>query len=390
MGMMKGYRLFLLCKCMKRVHAEDMFYNGNLFFNYLIKWIKQGEKGDEGQGDACEGVFSDINNDRTKRLRKDAEETTIKGKKYLRSKSIVRNWPCICFYSISELTESEEKDGQLIYNMAKDYVDSFCDGETLETMINKDLQERVAMVVIRDTSKFLKRLRGYFSEQGLKEFTDYIIRPVEYRRKGLPFVIHEVPYELFSKDWRFRKQQELRIALNPNNPKVLELLNGGQKINIGPMEEFASLKTNFYKGAKIKVDVGGKTVTISDAPWVNMFGPLQEWNLSALLGLMEGAYHTTKCVLNKQETDIASFWAELSKVFCWKYGIEMEHREYVDGVDDLVTMYFHRDSFDAILKNEEKDSCYYLRDGIGYKAPSFNALMGGMPPGRVVIEIGKR
>ena len=86
-------KLYLLCRCTKREYAEDMFYNGNLFFNYPINWIKMSENGEEGQGDPYEGVYSNVITEENKRLRPDSEVVMIKGKPYLRSKSIVEKWP---------------------------------------------------------------------------------------------------------------------------------------------------------------------------------------------------------------------------------------------------------------------------------------------------------
>ena len=45
--MIRENRLYCLCRCMKREFAEDMFYNGNLYFNYPITWIEEAKKGKE-------------------------------------------------------------------------------------------------------------------------------------------------------------------------------------------------------------------------------------------------------------------------------------------------------------------------------------------------------
>ena len=90
---------------------------------------------DEGQGDPYEGVYSNVITEENKRLRPDSVVVMIKGKPYLRSKSIVEKWPCLSFYCASELTDSKEENGVKIYEMAKDYIESFCEGETFESML---------------------------------------------------------------------------------------------------------------------------------------------------------------------------------------------------------------------------------------------------------------
>jgi len=84
-------RIYLLCRCTKRQYAEDLFYKGNLFFNYPVNWVAMGSNGKEGQGDPCEGVYSNVITQANKRLRGDSEVVCIKGKHYLRSKSIIEN-----------------------------------------------------------------------------------------------------------------------------------------------------------------------------------------------------------------------------------------------------------------------------------------------------------
>ena len=381
-------RIFLLARCMKRDYAEDMFYNGNLFFNYPISWIGMGEDGDEGQGDVYEGVYSNIISEKTKSLRKDSKIVRIKDKPYLRSESVIKQWPCICFYSASDLADKKIENGTFVYDMAKDYIDSFCQGETFWSMFNLDLHQRTSMIIITRPGEFFRRIRGLFAAQGLVEFTDFIMQTVSYRKNGKLFAYTQEPFELLNKEEQFKKQQEFRIILNPGNPKVLELLHEGHKLCVGSMEEYAVLKTNFYDGAKIKVKNG--SIVFEGANWQNMSGPLNEWNLDPLLGLMHGAYHTTSCVMDGQEEGIHALWVQLVYVLASKYNIEIRHAEYDDDKDDNVFLIPHSDSVDVILKNEEKDTYYYLKDNYGYKAPSFDALYGGFPPGLVNVCCWKK
>ncbi len=307
----------------------------------------------------------------------------IKGKPYLRSKSIIEEWPCLSFYSASELTEGKVENGVKIYDMAKDYIKSFCKGETFESMQRKPLKERMSMVVFMDTDKFMRRVRGYFGSLGLKEHQDFYLNSVNYRTKDAPFVIENSPQELFSKESKFRKQQEFRIILNPYNQIIRNLLEDGHRIRIGSLTSCAMLKTNFYDGATIKVEDEGKRLSIEALNQHMWTGPLFEWTLEAMLPFMHLAYHTTKCVMDGVETDIDAFWREVTIVLANKYSIEVRHEPFDDQKDDHCILVFHGDSREAIGKNEQMDSCYYLKDYVVYKAPVFQKLLGGWPSGLV-------
>ena len=383
-------KLYLLCRCTKREYAEELFYQGSLFFNYPINWIGMGKDGDEGQGDPYEGVYSNVITEKNKRLRPDSEVVMIKGKPYLRSKSIIEKWPCLSFYSASELTEGKEENGVKIYEMAKDYIKSFCKGETFESMQSKPLKERMSMIVFSDTGMFLRRFRGFFGSLGLKEHQDFFLNSVNYREKDAPFVIENAPQELLSKDAKFRKQQEFRIILNPENPIIQNLLKGGHRIGIGTLTSCAILKTNFYDGATIKVDDEGKRLSIEAVNQHMWTGPLFEWTLEAMLPVMHLAYHTTRCVVDGEEKGIDAFWREVTIVLANKYSIEVRHEPFDDQKDDHYIMVIHGDNRETIAKNEQMDSCYYLKDYVGYKAPVFQKLLGGWPSGLVNFSAVER
>lgn len=383
-------KLYLLCRCTKRRYAEELFYGGILFFNYPINWIGMGEDGDEGQGDLYEGVYSNVITEENKRLRPDSEVVEIKGKLYLRSKSIVEKWPCLSFYSISELTAGEEENGVKIYNMAKDYIESFCQGETFESMLRKPLKERMSMIVFSETDMFLRRFRGFFGSLGLRERQDFFLFPVNYREKDAPFVIKDAPYELFSKKAEFSKQQEFRIVLDPNNPIIQNLMKGGRKVGIGQLTSCAILMNNYYDGATIKVDDAGKRLTIgvtNQRPWS---GPLSEWTLEALLPVMHLAYHTISCVVDGEETGIYVFWHEVTRVLLRKYAIEVRHDPFDDLKDDHYKLIFHGHNRETIEKNEQRDNCFYGRDDDSRKAPIFQKLLGGCPSGLVNFSAVER
>lgn len=377
-------KVYFLCRCTKREYAEDMFYKGNLYFNNPIEWIKQASCGNVGQGDLFEGVYSSVVTDGTLCLRTDPETFDYKGKKYLRSHSIVNSWLCLCFYSIDEMSKGKVDKGTCVYNMTKEYIESFSQGETFESMQGKPLKDRMSMVIIPQTGKFFRHIRRFFYENGMVEEEDFFISKVTYRSSHKDFVIYKVPDELFSKDVRFEQQNEVRILLNPNSQKVQRILIDGHKICVGPMDEFAQLKTNFYSGATVRV--GEHQLHIESAPTTNMIGPMNEWNLEPLLGFMKYAYHTTTCKLNGELVNSYEFWVELVKIFAWKYNIEIQHEVFVDGIDDHVILIFHGDDLNTILNNERKDSYFYSRVDNSYRAPTFDAIYGGDPAGLVKIS----
>lgn len=342
-----------------------------------------GDSGDEGQGDLYEGVYANIVNEKTKQLRSDSEIVTIKNKLYLRSRSVISNWPCLSFYCISELTEGKKENESIVYDMAKDYIESFSHDETFQSMLEKPLQDRMSMVIIMQTGAFFRKLREFFNNHGLVELQDYFMSSVSYRNKDTKFVYKDRPYELLNKEGVFKKQQEFRIILNPNNPKVQKLLKDGHKIHIGSLEEIALLKTNFYYGATIKVKDHG--IVIEPVDWNVWRGPLNEWGMEPLLGLMTAAYHTTSCVMEGKMENSHALWVALTLVLCSKYNIVVRHAEYVDGETDRVLLVCHSDDMDTILKNEKRDGYYYLRNDNVYKAPSVEKLLGGFPPGIVNV-----
>lgn len=368
--MIRENRLYCLCRCMKREFAEDMFYNGNLYFNYPITWINEAKKGNVGQGDLYEGVYTNVNNDQTRTLRNDAEVVGIEGRNFYRSPSVVRDWPCLCFYSASEMTEGKVEDnGAFIYEMAQDYIDSFSDGETFATMLVKPLKERMSMLIIHNVGSFLKRLRDLFEENELEEDKDFYIQPVRYRQGRKAFCCERVPYELLSKEEAFKKQQEYRIILNPYNPKMTKLLQDGHKLHIGPLTDMAVLKTNFYNGAVLKITKEHISVTYDN--WRNRIGPLNEWELFSLIRIMPYYHHSASCVMNGEMVSAYRFWHELVLVFCSKYNIELRHGEYIDGKDDYVVLIFHGDSMETIDANEKRDSHWYTRKDT-WVAPTFD------------------
>ena len=145
----KPVDLYILARCTRRDYAEDLFYNGTLFFNYPVEWIKLAKKGKNGQGDLYEGVYSNSISEKIKHKRADSQVVKIVGKEFLRSNVVVESWPCICFYSASDLADGTNKNGTFVYDMAKDYIDSFCEGETFRSMLDKPLNCSTKKVTLR-------------------------------------------------------------------------------------------------------------------------------------------------------------------------------------------------------------------------------------------------
>ncbi len=364
----KPVDLYLLVRCTRRDYAEDLSYNGMLFFNYPMEWIKLAMKGKNGQGDLYEGVFSNNISEKIKRKRADSTVVNIGGREYLRSYAVVESWPCICFYSASDLADGTNDNGTFVYDMAKDYIDSFCEGETFRSMLEKPLNERTSMVVIRDVDEFISRLKRFFSDNGLVEECDYFMHNVRYRTKIGTFVYSKAPLELFNKEGNFKKQQEYRVILNPNSPKVQQMLNGGQKISIGLMEDYAILRSNFYNGAKIWVK--DKKVKIEQIDWTNMTGPLHEWELNPLVQIMGAPVDKTTFILDGREVGVTILWMEIEKVLSAKYRM----LGFVNWREGALELNAGKDSFEKILKNEEKDPYYYLRNYRGHKAQYFDGV----------------
>ena len=138
-------RIYLLSRCVEREFAEQMFYKGILHFGYPAKWIEEAKKGNVGQGDILEGVYSNEIDADTLRIRDNVEPQVITGHKYLRSQSVVKNWLCLCFFSASDLTDHHQEGDTLVFDMTKAYAEDFGKDETWESRFSKDLKKRKAM-----------------------------------------------------------------------------------------------------------------------------------------------------------------------------------------------------------------------------------------------------
>ena len=96
-----------------------MLEDGELFFNYPKNWIAEANKGNDGQGDKFEGVYTNIVNEKTRRLRKDSEVVFISKKSYLRSRAIINEWPCMSFYGATEAHGGKFEEGKYIFDVGK-------------------------------------------------------------------------------------------------------------------------------------------------------------------------------------------------------------------------------------------------------------------------------
>ena len=366
-------KVFYLCRYTKRGYAKKMLDEGELYFNHPINYIREAEKGNIGQGDLYEGVYSNIITDRMKRLRPDAVVIDIEGKKYLRSRSVVNDWLCLSFFGLTALTEHKVENGYFQYELTKDYIDSFSGGETFETMLEKPINERLSIVVINRTGRFMNRIRDFFNSHGMRENQDYFMHTVQYRLKGKRFWCKKIPSELFSKDSQFYKQNEFRVLLNPKCSKVQELLKDGHKIYLGSLKGIISLRTPLYEGTVIKVDDINHRIEGGD--WPTWWGPLQEWSLQPLIEVMKIAAKKMHFKFDDEIVESYRFWVEITNVLASKYNIEITQRGFDDDGDEEVTLWFHSDDLNTIYENEWSDSYYYLKDDT-YKTPKVNALMG--------------
>jgi len=356
--------IYLLSRCVEREFAELMFYNGILHFSYPNKWIEEAKKGNVGQGDLLEGVYSNEFNEKTHGLRDDVEEPIIIGQKYLRSQSVVKNWLCLCFFSASDLTEHHQEGDALVFDMSKAYAEDFGKDETWESRFSqKDLKKRMAMVVIHRPDIFINKIKSFFGEKGLVEGRDYYMRSIHYRTEGERFTYEKAPMELLHKDIRFMYQQEFRIMLNSASKIVQKILINGQDVSIeSSLDDCAMLKSHFYTGARILVK--DNKVWLEVADWSNMSGPLHELEIDPLLYVLTVAsVGDVKGILNGCEVGRLELRMEAIKVLQAKYRV----------VFNTVPV-FSWHSLEKIRKNEEKDSNFYIGKYSNYEAPSFDGL----------------
>lgn len=362
-------QIYLLSRCVEREFAELMFYKGILHFGYPAKWIDEAKKGNVGQGDLLEGVYSNESSTKTLGLREDVESPIIKGQKYYRSCPIVKNWLCLCFFSASNLTDRHQEGDTLVFDMSKTYAEDFGKDETWESRFSKDLKKRKAMVVIHRPGIFINKVKEVFEKNGLVEGCDYYMQSIHYRAEGERFTYKKAPLELLHKDARFVYQQEFRVMLNSASRKVQKILIDGQDVSIrSSLEDCAMLKSHFYQGAKILVK--DESVRLEVADWSNMSGPLHEMEIDPLLYLLALTLSfDIKGILNGQEVNRFDLRMETIKVLQSKYRIMFD---YGDGSEPFI--HYSWDSPETIKKNEEKDSYYYVGKYSGYEAPTFDGL----------------
>ena len=116
-----------------------------------------------------------------------------------------------------------------------------------------------------------------------------------------------------SKEYKYKNQQEFRIVLNPNSPKVQSILKDGHYVYIGSLKGIISLRRCPYEGYKLKIDKQARSVEGGDLP--NFWGPLHEWDLRSLLGVMKIAGRDMHFGLNGEVVGSYRFWIEIEYVF---------------------------------------------------------------------------
>lgn len=367
--------IYLLCRCIERQYAEMLFDDGILHFNYPKRWIDEAKKGNVGQGDELEGVYSNEVNFKNLQLRECSRAVQDKnGKWYLRSNSVVKNWPCVCFYCASEKSTYTDEGDTRVIDMSRKYAKEFSGDETEETMFVKQHAERKAMVVIKKPEVFFEKIRSAFAKEDLVEGVDYFMGLVKYRTEGERFTYRDVPEELFHKEGEFAHQQEYRIALNPNSKKVKAMLDGGVDVIIGSLKDCAMLKSHFYKGALVRVN--GKKVQLVLREKFNMSGPLHELEYYYLYRIyVFTMYFDSRYVVDGREIEGIELRDIVKEVMWDKYHVKMHDTKGPFGSMQNVLPIFMKDSPVAIQRNEEKDTFHYLRDKAEYKAPNFEKLI---------------
>lgn len=376
--------LYLLCHGTKREYAERLLYQGILHFSSPKRWIDEAKKGNEGQGDLLEGVYTNILNAKTEKEREQVEIVPYKGASYYRSKEVVSKWLGFCFYAVSDVAPHKKDGDNLVFEMVKKYADDFCNKETIETMIGKELSKRRAMLIITDVRKFQNRIIAHFEKYGLEKDRDYLMYLVKYRLAGRKFFYSEEPHELFAKDGRFSYQNEYRILLNSASPNVQKMLDKGQEICLGSLEDCAALMSYFYNGSKITVS--GDQIHVTTPQVMSAVGQMQDWGMMMLRLFMSAAYHTGSCMMDGREVSNMFFWGEVQTMLYRKYHIQVRQGLFNDGMDDHFEWYFLGDDYDTILRNEQKAIFYYTRK-TDYKGPVLSTLYGGYPLGKVVITM---
>lgn len=356
-------KIYLLSRCVERKYAELMFYKGILHFSQPAKWIEEAKKGNVGQGDLLEGVYSNEINAKTLGIRDNADTQVLKSQKYLRSCSVVKDWLCLCFYSACDLTDHHQEGDTLVFDMSKAYAEDFGKDETWESRFDKGLKERKSMVVIHRPDIFINKIKSFFEENGLVEGCDYYMQSIHYRAEGERFTYEKAPLELLHKDARFVYQQEFRIMLNSASRKVQKILINGQDVSIGSsLEDCAMLKSHFYTGARILVK--GDAVRLEVDDWSNMAGTMHELEVDPLLYILAiASVGDVKGILDGREVGRLGLRMETINVLKAKYRILFN-----PGI------VFSWDSLEKIRKNEGVYSYYYVGKYSSYEAPTFNGL----------------
>lgn len=354
-------KLYLLSKCVERRYAEKLFYDGILHFGYPSVWIEKAKPAKIGQADPWEGVYSNEITPENLDKRECVDDPTIEGVQYLRSQKVA-NWPCYCLYSVCDQTPHEWEEDAMVFDMSEAYAQDFANGETWKTRFDTTFENRKAMVVIHRPEVFLKKVKDFFTEKGLVEGCDYYMGCVHYR-KGGKFTYKKAPEELFYKDARFEKQQEFRIALNPESQKTESLLDEHQNVSIGgSLEDCAMLKSHFYRGARILVK--GDEVWLEVRGWSNLSGPLHEIELVPLLNLLGITFMDTAFQIDGREVRGDELRMEVAKVLLAKYR-NVYHMEF----PAKPVIHFSYWSDEEIKKNEEKDSYFFLKRYKGGETP---------------------
>jgi len=372
--------LYHLFRCIERRYAEEMVNDGSLFFNYPINWIKQAEiEGKEGQGDRLEGVFAEDTPD-NRHLRDDLEVIDVDGKKFLRSPSTVNDWICLCFYSVNENNLKRKPDGTLRLKMTKDYISAFSKGYEHEPLEDVSPDKEMATVVIWEPSVFMQKIKNHLEDEGLVKDKDFFVSIVQYREKGEEIHPLRYPFELFSKDTRFKDQQEVRIILNARSEGAKKVLVDGHKIIVGSLKDCAVIKKFYYEGAIITVDEERCVLNmVEPAPMSGM--PIDRFKLAPLLCLLQLSSYNVTVSLDGRDVGGVELQKLVSDILARKYRI-------ITLCDDnRMRIIYSFWSEEEIRKNEAKDTYYFIKQPkYNYKAPILDSLKVWPIPELIRVE----
>lgn len=153
-------RPLILLKCIEKGVAESIIKTGTFRFYSPQKWVTQGLKGNEGQGDKFEGtIAAEIDGKQLSRLKKRYGGNLIVQKDddviyYQLHTSL--ECPTCCFYSLSDLNfESDQKISEIgtypvSHVVKKQYIEDFFGKLSDDEISSLPEEKRPVLIVINN------------------------------------------------------------------------------------------------------------------------------------------------------------------------------------------------------------------------------------------------